>query len=103
MKAKRVAPKKVDPVTYKGITYTAPHYVPGEKQNGGFIEARNSNNELIYRFPVYHTRYKTDLEKDLQDVFIKEITVSENILIVTDENNRIFHINLITREIKKIK
>lgn len=103
MKAKRVAPKKVAPVSCNGITYLAPHFIPGEKQNGGFIEARDSNNELIYRLRVYYTNYKSELEKDVQDVYIKELSINEGVLIVRDEKSRTFHVNFTTREIKEIQ
>ena len=101
--AKRTAPAVVEPATHEGLTYSAPHFVPGESQNGGFIEARTPDGALLWRSRIFTTDYDDGEEADTQDRFINELTIERGILVAIDEGGRIFHIDPKTRDVQRVK
>ena len=101
--AKRAVPSKVLPVKVGNIEYSAPHRNRTHKQMG-FIEARApKSGELIWSRQIYAVKYDPDLEGDVQDVFIKSITVEGNHLIITNERNSKYQLDLNSLEVKVIK
>ena len=101
--AKRGAPAEVLPVTVGNIKYSAPHRNGTHKQMG-FIEARDlKSGKLIWSRQIYAVKYDPDLEGDVQDVFIKSITVEGNHLIITNERNSKYQLDLNSLEVKVIK
>ena len=103
VQAKRGAPSEVLPVTVGNIEYSAPHRNGTHKQMG-FIEARApKSGELIWSRQIYAVKYDPDLEGDVQDVFIKSITVQGNHLIITNERNSKYQLDLNSLEVKVIK
>ena len=101
--AKRAVPSKVLPLTVGNIEYSAPHRNGTHKQMG-FIEARApKSGELIWSRQIYAVKYDPDLEGDVQDVFIKSITVEGNSLIITNERNSKYQLDLNSLEVKVIK
>lgn len=92
--AKRLAPKVVKPVYHNGIEYSAPPFV-GRNQNGGYVEAKNrKTGQRIWLKRVYKIDYEKNLEKDVQDVFIKSLKVEGDTLIVTDERGLVHKVSL---------
>ena len=101
--AKRGAPAEVLPVTVGNIEYSASHRNGTHKQMG-FIEARElKGGKLIWSRQIYAVKYDPDLEGDVQDVFIKSITVEGNHLIITNERNSKYQLDLNSLEVKVIK
>ena len=101
--AKRGAPAEVLPVTVGNIEYSAPHRNGTHKQMG-FIEARApQSGELIWSRQIYAVKYDPDLEGDVQDVFIKSITVQGNHLIITNERNSKYQLDLNSLEVIILK
>ena len=101
--AKRGAPAEVLPVTVGNIEYSAPHRNGTHKQMG-FIEARDlKSGKLIWSRQIYSVKYDPALEGDLQDVFIKRITVEGNNLIIINEKNSKYQLNLNSLEVKVLK
>jgi hypothetical protein len=101
--AKRGAPAEVLPATVGNIEYSAPHRNHTHKQMG-FIEARDlKSGKLIWSRQIYVVKYDPDLEGDVQDVFIKSITVEGNTLIITNERNSKYQLNLNSLEVKVIQ
>ena len=97
--AKRGVPVEVLPVTVGNIEYSAPHRNHTHKQMG-FIEARElKSGGLIWSRQIYAVKYDPDLEGDVQDVFIKSITVEGNTLIITNERNSKYQLNLNSLEV----
>lgn len=105
--AKRAAPAEVPPITTETAVYSAPHFPEGDRsQNGGVVEARAPKTKaLLWRVQVYETEYVAGLEKDVQDVFIKSLTLDEvhHLLILSDEKSRLFVLNLNTRRVTRIE
>jgi hypothetical protein len=101
--AKRAVPSKVLPLTVGNIEYSAPHRNGSHKQMG-FIEARDlKSGGLIWSRQIYAVKYDLELEGDVQDIFIKSIAVQGNNLIITNERNSEYQLNLMTLHIKVLK
>lgn len=101
--AKRIAPKEVPPLIHEGVEYRVIHWghVSGYDQNGGYIEVIDSETEKkIWEIKVYTIEYNSSFEKDAQDIFITEIKIEDNNLIVWNEVRDKFVIDLMTKEVK---
>ena len=100
--AKRGAPAEVLPVTVGNIEYSAPHR-NGTHRKMGLLEARDlKSGKLIWSRQIYAVKYDPDLEGDAQDVFIKSITVEGYHLIITNERNSKYQLDLNSLEVRVI-
>jgi hypothetical protein len=94
VESKKAAPKTVAPVTHGGIRYEAPHFGSsgGRDQNGGYVQARAADDDrLLWERMVYRIRYDPALERDVQDVFITSLSLSEDgrrLLVDNDKGER---------------
>jgi len=95
--AKRAVPKPVAPIVYRGITYSAPN------DNGevGYILASDSAGKKLFQIKVFEIEIDPKLERDVQDVFITDLKLQGNSLIVRDERFRCYSVNLETRIVKR--
>jgi hypothetical protein len=101
--AKRGVPAEVLPLTVGNIEYSAPHRNGTHKQMG-FIEARDlKSGKLIWSRQIYIVKYDPDLEGDVQDVFIKSITIQGNNLIITNERNSKYQLDLNSLKVKVLQ
>ena len=101
--ARRGAPAEVLPVTVGNIEYSAPHR-NGTHRKMGLLEARDlKSGKLIWSRQIYAVKYDPDMEGDVQDVFIKSINVEGNSLIITNERNSKYQLDLNSLEVKVIK
>lgn len=100
--AKRVVPSKVTPVQVGSIEYSVPH---GKSQNQmGCIDARKvGSGELLWIRQIYVVKYDPGLEGDVQDVYIKNIKLKGNSLIITNERKSEYQLNLKTLQVKVLK
>jgi hypothetical protein len=100
--AKRVAPPRVKPLMHKGVTYTAMGQPLGKTASGkkGFVAAvaatDSKTGKQLWRAKAYEIIYKPKLETDVQDVWIKSLQVKGRHLIVTNEKNQQFGLDLKT-------
>jgi NTP pyrophosphatase (non-canonical NTP hydrolase) len=98
--AKRAAPAPVTPVVHKGVKYVAPN------ANGleGKIEARNEETgKILWDVVIYTIKIDPSLEQDVQWVFITGLAVQDNTLLVTNEKNEQYILDLMTRKVEKVK
>ena len=104
--ARLFAPEEVPVVKTDRAVISAPHFPAGYRvQNGGFVEARDlGTNKLLWRVQVYQTVYDNELETDMQDVFIKSLSLHQNqkLLILTDEIERVFVLNLESKVVTRV-
>lgn len=97
--AKRVDPPNVPPVTFHGVTYTAPPF-PDDWPSmtfGGVIEAQDSaTGKVIGRYQIYKNYRVPILEGDVQDVFIREMRLDSNskTLFLLDERDNAYTFDL---------
>lgn len=95
--ADRLAPKEVEPVIYNGVKYVAPHwgYEYGWKQNGGYVQAWDiKTGKKLWEKRIYEVKYDPQLEKDVQDVFITSLSIEDGKLVVINERNKKFKIDV---------
>lgn len=97
LNADRMAPKKVEPVNYNGVIYKVNH----EKM--GFIEAWDEkSNKLLWEVKIYKVNYNIFLERDVQDIYIKNIFIKNEFLIIIDELSRYYSLDIKTKKVKKL-
>ena len=101
--AKRAAPKDVPPIVTEKATYSAPHVRMPQfsMRNPGFVEARHpKTKKLLWRIQVYNIKYDPALEQDVQDVFIKTMSLDKknNSLLISDERSRTYVLDLTTKK-----
>ncbi|MFT5470509.1 MAG: hypothetical protein ACI8UO_005638 [Verrucomicrobiales bacterium] len=107
--AKRIPPPEVQPIEVSGVVYSVPPFSTDDNGNsliGGVVEARDSQaKKLLYRVVIYKTKYDSNLETDVQDVFIKTLTHDKihDLLILSDEDDRVYVLSLSTRKVSKIR
>jgi hypothetical protein len=98
VQAKRIPPPEVKPVIHNGIKYTAP------RQHMGCVEARSAEkNGMCWMRQIYVVKYDLDLERDVQDVFIKDMALKNGALVITNERGHEYHLNLDDLTVKVIK
>jgi hypothetical protein len=98
--AKRTAPPKVEPVVYKGVRYVAPN----DDGRRGYVQAWDGKtNQLRWEVTVFRNLINPLLEEDVQWVYIKKLSVLEGRLIVVDERDRAYSLDLKTRTVRKLK
>jgi len=104
--AKRIGPAEVKPINFEGITYSVPPFINDDsKQNGGFLEARDSKGQLLWRVQIYKTIYNPILEQDVQDIFITTLSLDKlhKFLLMSDEKQRTFAVDLSTKKVSRLK
>lgn len=98
LEAKRIAPPTVSPVSYQGIVYSAP------VTSMGVVEAKNEKDQtILWSKSIYTVKYEEGLETDVQDVFITKLAVKNNMLLVTNEKNKQFEVDLKTGQVSSEK
>jgi hypothetical protein len=92
--AKRAAPAVVEPVTVRGITYSAPAHAMG------FVVARKvSSGQELWRQRIYTIRINPALERDVQDVFITSLRARGGAILIMNERGERFVLDLETRHV----
>ena len=95
--AKRVGPPTVKSVTIGEVRYKAIHWgrKRGFGQNGGYIAAVDpGSREELWTLKVYDVSYDNRREEDVQDVFIQSMKADGRHLIVKDEDDRRYSVNV---------
>lgn len=106
--AKRTTPAEVKPVVYEGIEYRAPinTYSPDGKSfplKMGVVEAWDkATGKMVWEKKVYTADLDPGLERDVQDVYITKLEIADRKLIVTNEHNDRYSIDLKTKEVTKL-
>jgi hypothetical protein len=96
--AKRAEPAIVTPITYKNIKISAPNTV----EDMGFIEARDIKSEkLLWKKKIYSVWIIPFIETDVQWVFITELKIETDKLIISNEKGHKYSLNLKTLKLRK--
>jgi hypothetical protein len=96
--AKRSPPENIPPLRSGDFEFRVPH---GQM---GSVEAWNvKQEELLWRRQIYVVKYTVGLERDVQDVFIKSLDLKDNTLLVKNERNSVYQLDLETLDVKVIK
>ncbi len=105
--AKRTVPPEVEPLIYNGIKIVTSAEKPDEQMESSFstyIEALdNSTGEKLWRKKVYTIKLNPKIEKDVQWIFISKIEIENEKLIITDENEKKYLLELEQNNTQKVK
>ena len=94
--AKRSAPPRVEPAIHDGIRYVAPN----DDGRRAYIEAWSvQTNKKLWDLTVFTNRIDPKLEEDVQWVFIKTLTLQDDALIVSSENDNVYRVDLKTKAV----
>lgn len=92
--SREYAPATIPPVIYKDIKIVAEN---SSLDNMGVVQAFNINtNKLIWSKQVYTIKINPQIEKDTQMVFIKEMMIENDKLVIIDENLKKYILDPIT-------
>jgi hypothetical protein len=98
--ADRASPKDVPPIRQNALTYKAPHF----GGHMGCIEAHDTKtDQLIWRRQIYVVKYQPGLEEDVQDCFITSIEIKGGKLIIKNEMQFEYELDLSSLEVKVTK
>jgi hypothetical protein len=99
VQAKRIPAPVVAPIIHEGIRYT----VPNDKGTVGYVVAWDqATGKLLWKKTLFRKVLNPLLEHDVQWVFIKEMRLEDNHLLLKDEHNRRYSLDLKTRKAKKL-
>jgi len=93
--AKRAAPQKVTPVMYEGIRYEAPI-----DQMGFVVAFDNATGMKLWEKRIYKVWYKFWLEKDVQAIYITDMRLENQMLIIRNEKDEYYSLDLRTKNAK---
>jgi hypothetical protein len=62
----------------------------------------DKNSNTIKNIKIYTIEYNNNLEKDVQDIFIKNLKISNNFLLITNERNKVYRMDLSTYQITQV-
>jgi|HubBroStandDraft_1064217.scaffolds.fasta_scaffold554226_1 hypothetical protein len=95
--AKSLPPKPVQPVIADGIRYSA----EGSGRDQYVVAADLSSGSLLWKVKVFRSLTTPWKEIDVQIVFISDLKLVGDTLLVRDERSRCYSVNLITKRVKK--
>lgn len=96
--AKRSAPAPVPNLADGAVEYRAPH------AQLGCVECWDpTRNEMLWRRQIYVVRYNAELERDVQDIFIKTLRLRDGALIVQNERDSEYRLDLDTLEVRPLR
>ncbi len=107
LNAKRIPPAEVKPLRLGNLEFRAVHFPQANPKgllNGGYIEIREiDSNRLVKGMFTYHVKISEELERDVQSVFITELSFdsSKNRIVIRNSAKQIFYLDSETFEISK--
>jgi hypothetical protein len=100
---KRAAPPEVAPVVIDSVSYSVLHFglAEGLEQNGGYIVATDrKSGKRLWLVKMYDNKIDPNLERDVQDVFIRSLKKQGKLLEATDEKGRQYLLDPKTRQVR---
>jgi len=98
--AKRIPAPVIEPVVHKGVCYT----VPNDKGTVGYVVAWEvATGRQLWKKTIFRKCICPCLEHDVQWVFIKQMRLDGERLILVNEREQTYSLDLKTRRIKKLK
>lgn len=92
--AKRAAPKRVTPVVVNSVEYSAPL-----KMMGFVVATDTASRKELWRVRIYNVPIDPTLERDVQEVYITSLALEGGALVVTNEKDERFTLDLATRQV----
>jgi hypothetical protein len=98
--AKRMAPKEVKPVVHDGVKYTAPH---DNGRKGIVVALDEKTGKKLWDAVIYKVKIDSNLEEDVQWVFISGLEIKGDKLIVNNEKSENYSMDLKTHKVEKLR
>ena len=96
--AVRLPPKPVTSVVSDGIRYSA----EGDGRDQYVVATDLASCNVLWKVRIFHSNIWAWLEEDVQHVFITNLKLAGNSLLVTDERSRRYWVDLSTRRVEKV-
>ena len=96
-RAKRKPPEPVPPVVSGDVRYS----VGGNGTAQSIVASAVGSGAVLWRVEVFRTKINPRMEKDVQDVFITDLTVAGRTLLIRDEKARCYVLDLATKRVKQ--
>lgn len=94
---KRVPPKPVSPVVHAGVTYSA----AGNGRGGYVLATESSTGKELWRVKIFTVHIKFWMEEDVQWIFITDLKLDANALLIRDEKSRCYRLDLNKKRVEK--
>ncbi len=98
LSAKRVAPQPVEPVVAEGVRYSAPL---DDGRIGTVIATEVSTGKKLWSVEVFRISINPLREEDNQWVFVTDLRMDGDSLLVKNESGQCFRVKLETRKVRK--
>ncbi len=98
--AKRIPAPVVEAVVHEGIRYT----VPNDKGTVGYVVAWDAaTDKQLWKKTIFRTWICPLVEHDVQWIFIKQMRLDGERLILVTEGDKSYSLDLKTRKVRKLK
>lgn len=98
--AKRTPAPRLPPIVHNGVRYN----VPNDRGTVGYVVASDfATGKQLWKRTVFRKCICPLLEQDVQWVFIKEMRLEGERLILVDERGRTYALDLSTRKVQRLK
>ena len=94
--AKRIPPKPVKPVSANGVTYSA----EGDGRKGYVVATDTSTQKELWRVQIFMVHIKFWIEEDVQWVYITDLRITGDVLLVRDERAKCYAVGLRDKRVK---
>jgi outer membrane protein assembly factor BamB len=98
--AKRVPPKPVTPLVHQGVKYVVPL---DNGREGKVVALDEKTGKNLWEVVVYTVKIDPNLEEDVQWVFITTLAGQGDKLLVTNEKNQQYTVDLKTKKVEQVK
>jgi hypothetical protein len=95
--AKRIPPKPVPPVISGEIRYSA----EGDGRDEYVVAADASRGNVLWKVKIFHNHIKFWMEGCVQWVYISDLKLVDNSLLVRDERSRCYSVDLTRKRVTK--
>ncbi len=94
---------KVDSIMSGNVKYSVSiENAKSRKQRGGYIEAWEADKKL-WELQVYNVDFDPNLDSNIQEVYITSLKIENGKLIVTNELEEVYEIDLTSKAITKVQ
>ena len=87
----------MSPVVHDGVTYS----VAGDGREGYVVATETSTGKELWKVKVFTVHIKLWMEEDVQWVFITDLSLDSNALLIRDEKARCYRLDLEKKRVKK--
>ena len=95
--AKRIPLKPLPPVVFDGIQYA----VEGDGRDQYVVAADGSSSKVLWCAKIFHNHIRFWMEEDVQWIYITDLKLTNNSLLLRDERSRCYSVDLARRRVRK--